>query len=323
MMDQTPKVNAENVERGRFAGRPGRFSARAWGAVLRRVWLGIGNDNLSIVAAGVAFFGMLAIFPAITALISIYGLIRDPNDILSSLSSVRAFLPGDVFDLIQNQISQLISAGTGTLGLAGLISIFFALWSARAGVTALMTGLNIVYNERDDRNIVVQYISSLLLTCLFVFMAIISVATVVVLPALLRLSDFGAIGTSVARVLPVVILGCGIIFVIGALYRLAPHRRSAKLQWVTPGAGFAALLWIVVSMALSTYFSNFADFNKTYGSLGAIMAVLFWLYASAFVVLLGAELNAQLELQTSRDTTSGPQRPIGERQAFVADHVSE
>jgi membrane protein len=317
-----PDVTLDDVERGRFTATPTRYSARAWGAICRRLWLGIGEDNLSIVAAGVAFYGMLAIFPSIAALISLYGLVRDPNDILASLETLRPFLPGDVYTLIKGQASQLIATGSGALGVAGLVSILFALWSAKAGVSALTTGLNIVYSERDTRNIVIQYLVSLGLTFLMICMAIIALATVVVLPALLPLTTLGPIGSVVARFLPLVILGGGITFGIGALYRLAPHRRPARFRWVSPGAIFATILWVLVSMALSTYVSNFADFNKTYGSLGAIIAVLFWLYASAFVVLLGAELNAQLELQTARDTTSGRQRPIGERGAFVADHVS-
>jgi membrane protein len=311
-----------DIEAGRHVSQPSNFPRKAWWQVGKRVYLGISEHHLSIVAAGVAFFGMLAIFPAIAALIALYGLVADPNQIAQSLGAVRGVLPSDVFTLIDNQVTQLANAGRTTLGIATLISTGFALWSARAGVTALIEGLNIVYSERDERNIIVQYLGSLGLTLVMILMTIAAILAVVATPAVLQFVDLGPLGGLLARLGPPLVLGFGITFVIGAVYRYGPHRRTARVRWVSIGAIFATFGWLIVSLGLSAYVSNFADFNETYGSLGAIVAVLFWFYASAFVVLIGAEINANLELQTRRDTTSGRQRPMGQRGAYVADHVA-
>ena len=274
-------------------------------------------------SAGVAFFGVLAIFPAIAALIALYGLVADPSEVAQSLQSAKPLLPPDVFTMIEEQVGQIIAAGQGKLGIASLVSLVLALWSARAGVTALMEGLNVVYNETDTRSIVAQYLASLMLTLLLIVVAIVALLAVVAVPALLHFSDFGRLGTVLAQVTPLLILGVAVVFVIGGLYRYGPHRALARKRWVSVGAVVATVGWVLVSLALSVYVSRFADFNQTYGSLGAIVGLLFWLYASAFVVLIGAEINAQMELQTERDTTTGPARPMGERGAFVADHVAD
>jgi len=286
------------------------------------VWGGIGRDHLSIIAAGVAFFGVLAIFPAIAALIAFYGLVADPAQVGESLKALRPLLPADVHAMIAGQVNALVAAGQSRLGLASLISVVLALWSARAGVTALMEGLNVVYRETDTRSILVQYLLSLVLTLLLLAVSIVALLAVVAVPTLLHFSDIGAVGALLAQVTPLLILGVAIVFIIGALYRYGPHRALARKRWISVGAVCATVGWVVVSLALSLYVSRFGDFNKTYGSLGAIVGLLFWLYASAFVVLLGAEINAQLELQTERDTTTGPPKPMGERGAYVADHVA-
>jgi membrane protein len=202
-----------------------------------------------------------------------------------------------------------------------VVSLAVALWSARAGVTALMEGLNVVYRETDTRSLVVQYLLSLALTLMVILVAVVALLAVVAVPAALNFSDIGAFGALLAQVTPVMILGVAVVFAIGALYRYGPHRALARRRWVTVGAVLATLGWLVVSLALSVYVSRFANFNQTYGSLGAIVGLLFWLYASAFVVLLGAEVNAEMELETMRDTTTGPPAPMGQRGAYVADHV--
>ena len=315
--------DATSGRQGRDVGRPGRFDAGAWRRILWRVWDGLGRDHLSIMSAGVAFFGVLAIFPAIAALIALYGLVADPSEVAQSLQSAKPLLPPDVFAMIEDQVGQIVAAGQSKLGIASLVSLVLALWSARAGVTALMEGLNVVYNETDTRSLVAQYLASLMLTLLLIVVAIGALLAVVAVPALLHFSDFGWVGTVLAQVTPLLILGVAVVFVIGGLYRYGPHRALARKRWVSVGALVATVGWVLVSLALSVYVSRFADFNQTYGSLGAIVGLLFWLYASAFVVLIGAEINAQMELQTERDTTTGPARPMGERGAFVADHVAD
>lgn len=307
---------------GRTASRPTQMNWRAWRQILLRVWNGIAIDHLSIIAAGVAFFGVLAIFPAIAALIAAYGLFADPRNVAETLNAARPVLPGDVYNMIETQVDALVSAPQARLGVASLISFALVVWSARAGVSALMEGMNVVYREVDDRNIVVQYAISVALTLTFIAVAIVALFAVVAIPAALNFTNIGVLGSFLARATPLVVLGIAIVFVIGALYRYGPSRAPARKRWITVGAVLAAFGWLCVSLALSAYFTRFPDFNRTYGSLGAIAGLLFWLYASAFVVLLGAEINAQLELQTEHDTTTGRPRPMGERGAYVADHVA-
>lgn len=308
-------------EDGRNAARPSEFPKKAWKSVLLRVWTGMGRDHLSVVSAGVAFFALLAIFPAIAALIALYGLVADPSQITQSMEAVRPLLPPDVYTMISDQVQQLLSAERSSLGFASLISLLLTIWAARAGVTGLMEGLNVVYREVDERNIVVQYLISFALTLMLMLVVIIAVVAVVAVPAILQFSDLGALGTLAAQVTPLLILGCAMVLVVGVLYRYGPHRSFARKRWVSFGAIVATAFWVLVSLALSVYLSRFGEFNETYGSIGAIAGLMFWLYASAYVVLLGAELNASMELQTSRDTTTGRPKPMGERGAYVADHV--
>jgi membrane protein len=310
---------------GRDARQPGDFDRRAWKHVFWQVWNGIYEDHLSIIAAGVAFFGMLAVVPSIAALIAIFGLFANPVAVSQNLERIRPVLPGDVYALLETQVDRLLGTDSSSLGLASLIALGLALWSSRAGVSALMEGLNIVYRERDTRNIVWQYLSSLVLTVIVLAMAIVALIVVVALPAVLAFFNFdtlGVVGIWLARVLPLLVLGFAVVFVIGVVYRLGPHRAPARKRWISPGALLATISWVITSYLLSTYISRFGNFNETYGSLGAIVALLLWLYVSAFVVLLGAKLNAEMELRTEHDTTTGPPRPMGERGAYVADHVA-
>lgn len=307
---------------GRTATRPSRFGRRAWKEILWRVWGSIGAHHISIVSAGVAFFGTLAIFPSIAALIAFYGLIADPASILSSLAAAEQVLPGDVHAMIEQQIRALIAAPQGTLGFAWAVSVGFALWTSRMGVTGLMEGLNVVYGEVDRRPIWRQYLLSLLLTLMTMALAILALLAVVAVPALMNFIDIGPAGAFLARMIPFAILGFASSLAIGALYRFGPDRKPARTQWLSWGAVAATAAWVLVSMALSIYFGGFADLNRTYGTLGAVAGLLLWLYFSAFVVLLGGELNAQMELQTEQDTTTGRPKPMGQRGAYVADNVA-
>ncbi len=322
-MEQTrEQVRAAEAGGGNGATRPAEFEVRDWQRVAARIWTNIGAHSLSIIAAGIAFFGVFSIFPAIAALIALYGLVSDPAEIGYSLKQVEPFLPPDTYSILERQVTDLARTGSTTLGAASAISIGLALWSARMGVNALIRGLNIVYAENDRRNYVVQTLFSLMITLALIITAIFALLAVVAVPTVLNFLDLGPLGNLLARVAPLAILSIAVIFVIGGLYRYAPHRATARMRWVTPGALLAAFFWAVVSVGLSIYMSRFGDFNQAYGSLGAVVGLMFWLYASAFVVLLGAEVNASMELRTEHDTTTGPPQPIGERGAFVADHIA-
>jgi membrane protein len=310
------------AESGKEARHPAQFQWRAWWAILRRVAVNIGVHNLSIVAAGVAFFGVFSIFPAIATLIPLYGLFADPANLRQILDEIEPFLPGPAFDIVRGQVETLLNAPPQALGLASGVALLLTLWSARAGVTALIQGLNIVYRQTESRGLIAQYVLSLVLTLAVLVAAVLALLVVVALPGILQFVTIGPVASLLATLVPQLVLGFAVAFIIGALYRYGPDRAHAKTRWISVGALAATVLWVIASLLLAFYVSNFANFNKTYGSLGAIIALLFWLYASAFVVLLGAELDAEMELQTARDTTSGRPKPMGERGAYVADHVA-
>lgn len=307
---------------GRAVSQPTRFGWAAWRQVLGRVVSNVGRHHLSIVAGGVAFFGVLSVVPALAALVGLYGLIANPADVMAYLDEFQPLLPPDAYALVEGQLKALLGVPEQNLGIASAVAILLALGTARAGVSTLVAGLNIVYREVDTRNIITEFLGSLLLTVLVLVIACAALLATVALPTVLQILHVGPLGAQLAALGPLVILGFAVVFVIGAIYRYGPHRELARKRWVSPGAVVATVAWVLASFLLSFYISNFANFNKTYGSLGAIAALMFWFYVSAFVVLLGAELNAEMELQTAQDTTTGPPRPMGERGAYVADHVA-
>lgn len=317
-----PEASPALVAPGRTVSQPTRFGWAAWRQVLGRVFANIGRHHLSIVAGGVAFFGVLSVVPALAALVGLYGLIANPADVMAYLDEFQPLLPPDAYALVEGQLKALLGVPHQNLGIASALAILLALGTARAGVSTLVAGLNIVYREVDTRNIVTEFLASLLLTVLVLVIACAALLATVALPTVLQILDVGPLGAQLAALGPLLILGFAVVFVIGGIYRYGPHRALARKRWVSLGAVVATVAWVLASFLLSFYISNFANFNKTYGSLGAIAALMFWFYVSAFVVLLGAELNAEMELQTAQDTTTGPPRPIGERGAYVADHIA-
>jgi membrane protein len=307
---------------GKDAKRPSQFAAADWRAIAGRLWAQTFRIHLPIVAAGVAFFSVLALFPAIAALVGLYGLVADPADISAHLAGLHGVVPENALDIIEGQVTNIAATSTGALGTASAFALLVALWSARAGVSALIEGLNIVYGEPEPRGILANAAVSLALTVLCVLMAIVALAAIVVLPALLNRLPLGALAEWAARLLRWPILLGATVLTIGALYRYGPNRATARVPWVTRGAVAATLLWLVASFGFSLYVTEFGNYNEVYGSLGAAVILLLWVFISAFLVLLGAELNAEMELHTRRDTTTGPEKPMGDRGAYVADHAT-
>ncbi|MEZ5866292.1 MAG: YihY/virulence factor BrkB family protein [Geminicoccaceae bacterium] len=306
---------------GRAARRPSHFGLADWKAILLRVYAQIGKDHLSIIAAGIAFYAMLALVPAITAAFGLYGLFADPGQIAGQIAGLRSVIPQDAYTIIEQQMTALAGTGNRTLGVTSLLAILFALWTSRAGVAALMQGLNIVYDEKEERGIIASLAVSLLLTVLVIAVGIAALTAIVVLPAVIGFLHLGATIDRLLLLLRWPILLGTMVLVIGILYRYGPNRANAKLSWVSPGAVCATLIWLAASIAFSIYVAEFSSYNKTYGTLGAIIILLMWMYISSFVILLGGELNAEMELHTARDTTTGPEQPMGERGAYVADNV--
>ena len=304
-----------SFDRGRSADRPSDLPARGWRDILWRVWTQIGEDNVSIVAAGVAFYVMLALFPAITAFVSLFGLIADPAQVQAQFENLRGVIPDDGWRILNDQLTAVASARPGKLGISALVALVLALWSAGAGVRAMMTALNIAYHEREKRNFLRFYGTAFLFTIGIALLGIISLGVIVIVPVLLNLVDLGGITQMVVKLVPWLVLAGFVVVALGVLYRYGASRHEPKTRWVSWGAILATVLWIGASLLFTIYVANFGSYNETYGALGAVVVLLFWLWISAFIVLLGAELNAEMEHQTERDTTVGRPKPRGERGA--------
>ncbi|WP_111535787.1 YihY/virulence factor BrkB family protein [Palleronia aestuarii] len=300
-----------------------QWNWRLWWSAAKGVFNESNTNNLALISAGVAFYGMLAIFPTVAAVIAIWGFFANPIEVQDEIELLRGFMPGDAYAIVDQQVSTLVSANSSTLGWATALSLAAALWSSRAGVASLITGLNAIYREKN-RIGVRQIAAAFGVTFLLIGVALVALCCVVILPIVLNFLPLGPLTTLlVASVRWVVALGV-LIVALGVVYRFGPNRRRARTGWLTPGALVAVIIWGAISWAFSFYISNFGNYNEIYGTLGAVMALLMWLYLSAFSVLLGASLNAELELRTKEDTTVGSERPMGQRRATVADsYVSD
>lgn len=285
-----------------------RFTVWDWFRILGRTWSEASKDNLTLVSAGVAFYAILALFPGIAALVALYGIVSDPVDIQVHLKTMDEVLPDSAYDIIDQQVTKVTGAGRTALGFATIFSLGLALWSSKAGVNAMISGLNIVYNERERRNYFVALFIALALTVLLLLVAMLSVGVVVAAPIVLQFLPLGPIGTWIAAILRWPVIVCAVILTISALYRWGPRRAGARVSWVSYGAAIATAIWLVASLGFSFYVANFGSYNETYGSLGAVIVLLMWFFISAYVVLLGAELNAQIE-RYGEARTSVPTSP--------------
>jgi membrane protein len=306
---------------GETAERPSEIPPRGWLVVLRRVWDQVDRDNMLLVAAGCAFYAMLALFPAITALVSIYGLVADPSQVQQQMSSLEGILPQQALDLISTQANSVAGGAGNILGWSAALALLFALYTASSGVRSLFTALNIAYEEHEQRGFLQLYLLALAFTLGGVLALAVGLGVIVVLPVALGYLPLGPIGGIAVRIGSWAVLLVLLLLGLAVTYRFGPSRAKPRWRWVTPGSAVAALLWGAGSLAFSWYVANFASYNETYGVLGGVIILLMWLYLSALVILLGAELNAELELQTRRDTTTGESRPMGRRKAYVADHA--
>jgi membrane protein len=272
-----------------------RLGFQGYWAVLKSSFTQIGESNLALVSAGVAFFSMLSLFPALAALIAVMGLVADPAEVILQLEDLRELMPADVFDIIHQQVVSLVSASSDTLGWAGLVSLFLAIWSARAGVGAMIIGLNSVYVQ-PNRNTAWHYLRALMLTAALVGVGLVALISLVVIPVLLAFFPLGLIGTllidGLRWIVAIVVLFAG----VGLLYRYGPNRKVARFRWLSAGAIVAVALWVILSLGFSYYVTNFGNYNQVYGSIGAVVAMLIWLWITSFLVLYGAALNAQIEL---------------------------
>ncbi len=309
--------------RGRRSWTPSDIPLAGWRDILLRTKNEVVRDNVSIVAAGLAFYSLLAIFPAIAAMVSVYGLLADASEVQRHFTTVATVMPPAAQNLLSDQMTRVAEGGTGALSLAALVSLVIALWGASRGTHAFMIAMNIAYNEREKRGIVkLNLIAVFLTVCLLLFSAVALVGTVVV-PVIFGLLGIEDRETWMIALLRWPLLAVFFMVALAVLYRIAPSRCDPKWRWVTPGSVIAVVLWITASIGFSLYMRYFSSYNETYGSLGAIVGTLMWFWLSAFVVILGAELNSETEHQTRRDSTTGAPKPLGERGAYVADTVGK
>jgi membrane protein len=278
------------------------------------------SDHVVLLAAGVALFGLLALVPALIALMSIYGIVADPATVDEQVTDALTAAPAEVRDLISQQLRDIGDASSGAL-IAVVGGLLLALWSASAGIKNLIEAINLAYNEEETRGFVKLRALSLAFTVGAIVFIVFAFALIAFLPAVLAELDLGTAGRVVANILRFVVLFFGLLAGLALLYRYGPDRDRAKWAWASPGAVFAATAWVVVSFLFSLYTANFGRYNETYGALGAVVVVILWLLLSALVVILGAELNCELERQTVRDSTRGAERPLGARNAYAADTV--
>jgi membrane protein len=311
------------AERGRQAERPQDIPKPGWRDIFWRTKAELTQDHVSMVAASIAFYGLLAIFPTIAAMISIWGLVFDPQQITQQIESVSGALPQDAAGILNDQ-ARAVAGGAGAgVSLAAVVGILLALYSASKGMQAMIEGLNIVYDEDEKRGFIKLTLMTLILTIGLIAMMIVALGLIAVLPALLGNLGLGEVFQALLTYARWPLLLVVALVGLAVLYRYAPSREVPQWQWVSPGAVIATVLWLIGSIAFSIYVRNFGSYNETYGSLGAVVILLMWFWLSAFIVLLGAEVNCELERQTERDTTAGRPRPRGERGAYAADTVGE
>ena len=315
----SPLPTSSLKQHGRSADAPQDIPTKGWWQVAKRVAKKFSENELLAEAAGCTFYALLSLFPAITAIVSIYGLFADRSNIEGQLDSIAAFLPSGGMDIIREQVHRLTQSPASGLSAGAAIGLLTALWSANAGTKAMFSALNDVYGEREERGFIKVTATSLAFTAGGVVLLLLALGAIVALPLV-----FGAIGlggaaaviTSVGR-WPILILI--LILALAVLYRFGPSRRLARWRWVTWGGAIAAILWIGLSVGFSWYVAHFGSYNKTYGSLGTIIGFMTWIWLSTTVLLVGAQINAELEAQTEADSTVGAARPRGARGAASAD----
>ncbi|MFC3125277.1 YihY/virulence factor BrkB family protein [Pseudoroseomonas globiformis] len=307
---------------GRNATRPSQIPARGWWSILKRAVIEANNDRIMTEAAGITFYTLLSIFPAVTALVSLYGLVADPVVVGQHLALLAGFVPASGMALINEQLQRLTTGQTGALSFGAITGLLVALWSANQGTKAMFDALNIVYEEQEKRSFVWRTVITLCFTFGTLIFMILAMLSVIVLPVVLAFVGLGSATDLLLRLARWPILLVIITALLAVLYRFGPSREAARWRWVSWGGVFAAILWAIISAGFSLYVSYFANFDATYGSLGAVIGFMTWIWLSAMVVLLGAEVNAEAEHQTMRDSTTGPERRLGTRGAQMADTVA-
>lgn len=325
----TPSADAKAKDRntgpatGRTADSPAQIPARGWKQVLLRTWKQSSEDNVGLVAAGVAFYGFLALVPLLGATVLTYGLVADPQTVVRHVQSLATVMPKDAASLVGDQLMSVVETSGSKKGLGLLLAIGVALFGARNAAGAIITALNIAYEEEETRGFLRVNLLALAITAAAVVIAVAALLAITALGYLERLLPQAPEALIVAgKLLAYLLLLLGSAAAAATLYRYGPDRRRARWAWITPGTIFAAIAWLLLTFGFGFYVAHFGNYNKTYGSLATVVVLVTWMYLSAYIFLFGAELNSELEHQTEKDTTAGAPRPLGQRDAWSADHVA-
>lgn len=314
-------IHEERGDRGRDAVSPTQMTWVGWRDVVLRTWSGAMDDHIFTVAASVAFYCLLAFVPALSVLVSLYGLFGDPGRLAVIPDWMDRFLPGEAVKMVQNEAMRLAGQPGGQLSINLFLGVALSLWSASAAAKSLFDALNLIYEEREKRSFLVYSATALAVTLLGTIFFVLAIVAIGATPGLLALAELPPAAAVTFDALRWPLFGIFSIFALAVLYWLGPSRRPARFTWLLPGATAAAIVWSVGSAGFSWYANTLAHYSATYGSLAAVVILMTWLWLSASVVLLGAQLNSELEHQTARDTTMGPEKPIGLRGARMADRI--
>ncbi len=308
--------------RGRQAKSPTDIPAQGWKDIALRVKTEIKDDNVPLLSAGVAFYSMLALFPALVAVVSIYGLVADPTEVATQLRSLTKAMPQQAAKLIVDQVQSIAGSSSGALGITVVIGIVTALWSASSGMKWLMSALSLVYDEKEDRKFIKLRGTALLLTVGAAVGLVISIGLITAVPALSRAIGLGSTGALVIGIIKWPLLFTLVVVGLATLYHFGPNRDFARWSWVSVGSAIGAVIWLAASAGFAIYSAVAGSFSDSYGSFAAIVVLMLWLYLSVLAVMIGAEINAEMEHQTGRDTTRDRPEPLGSRGATMADQVA-
>lgn len=325
-----PPLTQEDVARleeavpGARGTSPLALPWRAWWAILRRVYVMVGFHNLSLLAAGVAFYAFLAFVPLIASIVLLYGFIGDPQTVAQSIGLIEDLVPPEVLTILQDQLLAIVTSSKAAQGIGLLISILVSIYGAMRAATAMIGALNIIYEEHETRNIFRKTGVAAAITLGMVLVAVIGIAAVSLFTYVTRFVApyLGDATTLLVQVATWVLAGSLVSFTFAIFFRFAPDRRAAKWRWLSVGSVLSTVLWTSITVGFGFYVANFTNYNATYGSLAAVVIFLMWLFLSSFAVLIGAEVNSEMERQTMVDSTVGPDRPIGSRGAVMADSVA-
>jgi membrane protein len=309
--------------KGHQARSPAEMPAPAWKDIAKRTYKRVWDDNVGLVAAGVAFYSFFALLSLLGLIVLVYGFVADPATVIEHMWSLTAVLPSDVAKIIGDQLMTSVEASKGTKGFAILLAFLIATYGGTNGAAAIITALNIAYEEKEKRSLFRFYLLAIGLTLAALVVALCALGGTAAVAFLQRLlpkaSSAAVIAGKFAGYLLLVLFAA---LVASALYRFGPSREDAKWKWITPGSTFAAVTWLLLTIAFGFYVGHFTNYHASYGSLGAVVALLTWIYFSAYAFIVGAELNSEIEHQTAKDSTTGSPEPMGDRGAWAADNVA-